>query len=131
MTFRLDVRQTSQVLVSADNKGPQINIVAWTAMVVMILAVGTRLAIKYNAFRTFGWDDGMVTVAMVRATSRDSDIPMQYKILISSHRYLPPVKRPQYLCKSPMVDLGRGCPNSVAARFGHLKRFAISPDRCK
>ena len=58
----LDVRQ---VIVTPDNRGPQINVVAWTAMVVMILAVGTRLAIKYNAFRSFGWDDGLVTVAMV------------------------------------------------------------------
>jgi len=68
MTFRLDVRQASQVLVTADNRGPQINIIAWTATVVMILSVGTRLAIKYNAFRSFGWDDGFVTVAMVRAS---------------------------------------------------------------
>ncbi|KAI4123160.1 MAG: hypothetical protein LQ338_005409 [Usnochroma carphineum] len=30
----------------------------------MILAVGTRLAIKYNAFRKLGVDDGLVAVAM-------------------------------------------------------------------
>lgn len=67
MTIGLDARQAAnQVLVTANDKGPQINIVAWTAMVVMILSVGTRLAIKYNAFRSFGWDDGFVTVAMVR-----------------------------------------------------------------
>lgn len=55
-----------QVLVTANNKGPQINVVAWTTMVVMILAVGTRLAIKYNAFRRFGLDDALVAVAMVK-----------------------------------------------------------------
>lgn len=53
------------VLVTPDNKGPQVNVVAWTALVVMILSVGTRLAIKYNAFRSFAWDDGLVAVAMV------------------------------------------------------------------
>ena len=57
-----------QVIVTADDRGPQINVVAWTTMVVMVLSVGTRLAIKYNAFRTFAWDDGLVTVAMVRST---------------------------------------------------------------
>ena len=57
-----------QVVVTADDRGPQINVVAWTTMVVMVLAVGTRLAIKYNAFRTLAWDDGLVTVAMVRST---------------------------------------------------------------
>lgn len=56
-----------QVVVTADNKGPQINVVAWTTMVIMILAVGTRLAIKYNAFRRFGIDDGLVAVAMVNS----------------------------------------------------------------
>lgn len=66
MTSGLDVRQASQVLVTADDRGPQINLVAWCAMVIMVLAVGTRLAIKYNAFRSFGWDDGFATVAMVR-----------------------------------------------------------------
>ena len=59
----LEVRK---VLVTADDRGPQINVVAWTAMVVMILSVGTRLAIRYNAFRSFGWDDGLISVAMVR-----------------------------------------------------------------
>ena len=55
-----------QVMVTADDKGPQINVVAWTSMVVMVLSVGTRLAIKFNAFRSFGLDDGLVSVAMVR-----------------------------------------------------------------
>jgi len=53
------------VVVTPDNRGPQINVVAWTAMVVMILSVGTRLSIKYNAFRSLGWDDGLVSMAMV------------------------------------------------------------------
>ena len=56
---------TRQVIVTADNYGPQINIVAWTTMVFMVLAVGTRLAIKYNALRRLWWDDGLVVAAMV------------------------------------------------------------------
>ena len=72
MIINLDVRQAHQVVVSANDRGPQINVVAWTTMVVMILSVGTRLAIKYNAFRSFGWDDSMVTVAMVRSDHADT-----------------------------------------------------------
>jgi len=59
------------VVVTPDNRGPQINVVAWTAMVVMILSVGTRLSIKYNAFRSLGWDDGLVSMAMVCWRSRE------------------------------------------------------------
>ncbi|KAL8632394.1 hypothetical protein Q9189_001871 [Teloschistes chrysophthalmus] len=66
-----------QVLVTADNKGPQINVVAWTCMVVMILAVGTRLAIKYNAFRRFGLDDALVAVAMVLAIGQATAVSLQ------------------------------------------------------
>ena len=62
----LDVRE---VKVTADNRGPQINIVAWATMIFMILAVGTRLAIKYDALRRFAWDDGLVTAAMVSLPS--------------------------------------------------------------
>ena len=65
----LEIRQ---VVVTADNRGPQINVVAWTAMVFMVLSVSTRLAIKYNAFRTFGWDDGLATAAMVSREIADS-----------------------------------------------------------
>ncbi|KAI4236746.1 MAG: hypothetical protein LQ352_007980 [Teloschistes flavicans] len=66
-----------QVVVTADNKGPQINVVAWTTMVIMILAVGTRLAIKYNAFRRFGIDDGLVAVAMVLAIGQSIAVSLQ------------------------------------------------------
>ncbi|KAL8764563.1 MAG: hypothetical protein Q9194_006978 [Teloschistes cf. exilis] len=66
-----------QVLVTANNKGPQINVVAWTTMVVMILAVGTRLAIKYNAFRRFGLDDALVAVAMVLAIGQATAVSLQ------------------------------------------------------
>lgn len=61
-TARFDSRQ---VKVTVDNHGPQINLVAWTTMVFMILAVGTRLAIKYNNLRRLWWDDALVVAAMV------------------------------------------------------------------
>ena len=64
-----------QVAVTSDDRGPQINIVAWATMVFMILAVGTRLAIKYDALRRLGWDDGLVTAAMVRIIIHNLPIP--------------------------------------------------------
>lgn len=67
---------TRQVVETADNYGPQINIVAWTTMVFTILAIGTRLAIKYHALRRLWWDDALVVTAMVRQYASEYSTPV-------------------------------------------------------
>lgn len=119
----LDARQ---VVVTPDDRGPQINIVAWTCMVVMVLSVATRLAIKYNAFRSFGWDDGLVAAAMVRrdfaVCSRKDEDEMLRRL---STRSSQSVKQSPFLCRSATVDLVREYPHSQAVKFDRLKRASM------
>ncbi|KAI9757777.1 MAG: hypothetical protein M4579_003313 [Chaenotheca gracillima] len=69
--------EARQVIVTPGNRGPQINVVAWTTMVIMVLAVGTRLTIKFNSFRRFAIDDAFVALAMLAAVGQAVAVSMQ------------------------------------------------------
>ena len=51
--------------ITPEDRGPLLNIIAWISMVAMVLAVITRLSTKYLISRRVGWDDLLVTSAMV------------------------------------------------------------------
>ena len=124
----LDARQ---VVVTPDDRGPQINVVAWTCMVVMVLSVGTRLAIKYNAFRSFGWDDGLVAVAMVRSKFTEYSIKLMTTTLRpSSSRSLQYVKQSQFQYKLAMVGWGKDRHLSQTTKFELLKKPSMPETYC-
>ncbi|KAI9756786.1 MAG: hypothetical protein M4579_003703 [Chaenotheca gracillima] len=65
------------VPVSSVERGPLVNIASWICMVVMILAVLTRLSSKYMVTRRVGWDDAMIVSAMVCAIGEVIAISVQ------------------------------------------------------
>jgi len=54
-------------IISAASRGPVVNLVGWTTIVTMCLAVFTVLISKAVMFRRLGWNDIIITLAMVRA----------------------------------------------------------------
>lgn len=56
----------AQVRVTADDHGPILAIVTWFMMVVLIVAVLMRLAIRIAKTRSLASDDWVIAVAMVR-----------------------------------------------------------------
>lgn len=53
------------VIISDQNQGPVVNIVAWLGMTIMILSVFTRIGSKYSVIRRWTMDDTLITVTMV------------------------------------------------------------------
>ncbi len=64
MTLLLDL-VARQPIINAASKGPIVNLVGWIAMVTMILAVGTVLVSKWVIVRKLGWNDLLISLAMV------------------------------------------------------------------
>jgi hypothetical protein len=58
-------------LISADHKGPVVNLVAWVAMTTMCLATVTVLISKLVVLRRLTWNDSIITTAMVSIGSRN------------------------------------------------------------
>ena len=54
-------------IISAASRGPVVNLVGWTTIVTMCLAVLTVLISKALMFHRLGWNDLIITFAMVRA----------------------------------------------------------------
>lgn len=54
-----------QVLITAENEGPVVNIAAWLGMTIMILAVCTRLFSKYSVVCRLTVDDALMLATMV------------------------------------------------------------------
>ncbi|KAI9852696.1 MAG: hypothetical protein M1838_005891 [Thelocarpon superellum] len=54
-----------KVEVTANDRGPLVNTASWISMIIMCLAVLTRLGSKYIITRGFGRDDLFITAAMV------------------------------------------------------------------
>ena len=51
--------------VTADNRGPSINIVAWVTLIAVCLATCTKIGVKYSNVHRFEWDDAYMLGAMV------------------------------------------------------------------
>lgn len=56
-----DIRDT----ITESNYGPILSIISWILMVVMILSVGTKIAMKIITSHSFSLDDGVLLLAMV------------------------------------------------------------------
>lgn len=59
-------------LISANSKGPVVNLVAWITTVISCLAVLTVLFSRVIVLRKLGWGDSVVLSALVRS---DHTIP--------------------------------------------------------
>ena len=60
-----DIRDT----ITGSNYGPILSIISWILMVVMILSVGTKIAMKILSSHSFGLDDSVLLLAMVTTRS--------------------------------------------------------------
>ncbi|KAI9808500.1 MAG: hypothetical protein M1827_007205 [Pycnora praestabilis] len=54
-----------RIEITADDKGPLVNIAVWIVMVFMVLSVMTRLGTKFIITRLLEWDDALILSAMV------------------------------------------------------------------
>ena len=52
--------------ITADNRGPLVNIATWITLVAMVLMTLTKVATKWVMTGRFQADDGLMVVAMVR-----------------------------------------------------------------
>ena len=62
---------SSRVTVSAQNRGPLINIVSWILLVIMCLATLVKVYGKWSTRHTLQYDDIYLTAAMVCSSPKN------------------------------------------------------------
>ena len=66
----LDTSAQRHTVNSPDNHGPLINIIAWLAIVISVLAVLARMGTKWFVQHKVDWDDGAIAAALVSSPTR-------------------------------------------------------------
>ena len=84
MAVLLDLVARQPVIDSA-SKGPVVNLVGWIAMVTMILAVGTVLVSKWVIVRKLGWNDLLISLAMLFSIGQTIATSMQVNYGLGRH----------------------------------------------
>lgn len=59
--------QFHQPLVTADDRGPLVNVLAWFLVIVSCLTVFTRIATKWLVSHKINLDDAMILISLVSA----------------------------------------------------------------
>lgn len=60
---------TAPLAVTADNRGPLVNIATWLTLVAMVIMTLTKVATKWTMAGRFQADDGLMVAAMVSRVS--------------------------------------------------------------
>ncbi|MCJ1370096.1 hypothetical protein MMC20_001308 [Loxospora ochrophaea] len=66
----LDTSAQRHTVNSPDNHGPLINIIAWLAIVISVLAVLARMGTKWFVQHKVDWDDGAIAAALIAAVAQ-------------------------------------------------------------
>lgn len=63
-----------QPIVTASNRGPLVNVLAWFLVIVSCLTTSTRIATKWLVSQTISLDDGMIIISLVRKITEEDSI---------------------------------------------------------